>query len=192
MGHTHRASGHPGLPRGGSLLISFLLGFVALGGAGAARALAAPPAAGPHVYGQLSDGSVRNVRLGYVLALEMVRPGSPCSALFAPFHAVAVERLSSTFFAAPTERERTCLCVGGVGAFTAVGSRVTKLCPEFGALHPRVAALTLVHEALHSAGMPEAPGTPGALTSRQINALVAGACGSPQATRRGEHAAPLR
>ena len=134
------------------------------------------PIVGPRVYGRLTDGSFRNIRLGFPLALQMVRPDSTCSALFEPFHAAAVESLASALYAAPTDREVTRICVGGVAAFTLVGSRVTKLCPEFGNLHPREAALTLIHEALHSAGMPESPATPNALTSQEINALVARAC----------------
>jgi hypothetical protein len=132
----------------------------------------------PRVYGRLSERTLRNIRLGFPLALKMVSSTSACSALFEPFHAAAVETLASTWYAAPTGREKTRICVGRVAAFTAVGGRVTKLCPEFGDLYPREAALTLVHEALHSAGMPESPATPGALTSQEINALVARACGS--------------
>lgn len=142
----------------------------------------------PRVYGRLSDRSARNIRLGYALAIRMVRLTPACSAMFEPFHAEAVESLTSTLYAVPTALEGTRICDGRVAAFTVVGGRVTKLCPEFGGLHPRDAALTLVHEALHSAGMPESPTTPNALTSQEISALVAGAC-SP--SRGSQYAADL-
>jgi len=150
------------------------------------RFLNTPLSASPRVYGRLSDRSARNIRLGYRLALQMVHPASACSALFEPFHAAAVESLASALYAAPTDREVTRICVGGVAAFTLVGSRVTKLCPEFGNLHPREAALTLIHETLHSAGMPESPSTPSALTSQEINALVGGACSSTRVSQNAE------
>jgi len=196
MGIKDRTASLAGLPGGGSLLLSCLIALLATVGArpscGEGAAVDATGAIAPRVYGRLSDGSARNLRLGYALAVEMMRPESPCGALFAPYHAVGVEKLSSTLFAPPTDRERTCLCAGRVSAFTAVGSRVTKLCPEFGTLPPQAAALTLVHEALHSAGMPEGGWAPGALTSSQINALVAGACGSSPAIRGGAgHSSPV-
>jgi hypothetical protein len=129
----------------------------------------------PQIHGALPDRSIRNLRLGYSLALEMVRATAPCRSLFAPFAASGAESLASTHYA-PADRDAARVCAGGVAAFTTVGGRVTWLCPQFSNLHPRAAALTLIHEALHSAGMPESPPTAGALTAREINDLVACAC----------------
>ena len=53
---------------------------------------------------------------------------------------------------------------------------MTYLCRSFGRLAPRQAALRLVHEALHQAGLPEAPASPDALASAEINELVARDC----------------
>ena len=61
-------------------------------------------------------------------------------------------------------------------AFTEVGSSVTYLCRDFGRLAPEQAAIRLVHEALHHAGLPEAPADPTALASAEINELVARDC----------------
>jgi hypothetical protein len=139
-------------------------------------ALGLPPDSRPRVHGALSDRSIRNLRMGYVLALEMVRSSPTCSALFAPLAGSGAEKLAMTHYAATTGQDRTRICSGGVAAFTTVGGRVTWLCPEFANLHPRVAALTLIHEALHSAGMPERPAAAGALTAEEINDLVEAAC----------------
>jgi hypothetical protein len=138
-----------------------------------------PLDSGPRIHGSLSSGSIRNLRLGHVLALEMVRSRPTCRALFAPLAGSGVESISTTHYAATTDRDRARVCAGGVAAFTTVGGRVTWLCPEFGNLGPRAAALTLIHEALHSAGMAESPSTAGALTAWEIDALVGRACGAP-------------
>lgn len=157
------------------------------GAAAAARrpdeAGAPPSSLRPRVHRTLSASSFRNLRLGFVLALEMVRTSRTCRALFDPLAGSGVESLAATHYAATTDRDRARVCAGGVAAFTTVGGRVTWLCPEFGNLHPRTAALTLVHEALHSAGMPEDPAAAGALTAGQIDDLVEGAC-APGAARR--------
>jgi hypothetical protein len=141
-------------------------------------------APGPRIHGALSDRSIRNLRLGFSLAREAVRATPPCELLFATLGASGVESLAATHYAATTNRDRAHVCAGGVAALTTVSGRVTWLCPEFGNLHPRAAALTLIHEALHSAGMPEGPATVGALTAGQINDLVEGSC-APGFARRG-------
>ena len=141
-------------------------------------------ASGPRLHGALSGRSVRNLRLGFDLALEAVRSNPRCGTLFTALGASGPETLGSTFYAAPVAQPGTRACAGGVAAFTTVRGRVSWLCPEFGNLHPRAAALTLIHEALHSAGMPEGPATAGALTAQEINDLVAGAC-TPGPTSRG-------
>ena len=86
--------------------------------------------------------------------------------------------METSFYVAPSVGERRELCVGGVTAFTQVGSRVTRLCPSFGDLDREAAALLLIHEALHSAGMPESPSSAGALTPSEINRMVKRACSS--------------
>ena len=130
-----------------------------------------------HTSGPLPMRTARNLVTGHSLALERVREDPACSALFSNFAASGVEKMARTFYVAPSAVERREFCVGGVTAFTQVGSRVTRLCPAFGDMDRRNAALTLIHEALHSAGMPESPSTDGAMTPGEINDLVGTACG---------------
>jgi hypothetical protein len=130
------------------------------------ESVALPSKRGPWIHGALADRSIRNLRLGHALAVETVRSTASCRALFASFAASGAESLASTH-SAPADRDAARICVGGVTAFTTVGGRVTWLCPEFGNLGPRAAALMLIHEALHAAGMPERPATAGALTARR-------------------------
>jgi hypothetical protein len=142
-----------------------------------------PSKRGPSIHGAIPDGSVRNLRLGFALALESVRSTAPCRTLFASLAASGVTSLISTHYVAPANRDAARICAGGVAAFTTVGGRVTWLCPQFSNLHPRAAAFTLIHEALHSAGMPESPATAGALTALEINDLVESACAPGPASR---------
>ncbi len=140
------------------------------------EASTAPSVLLPHLSGDLSSESYRNVELGFRIAMKLAGHASACGALFTPFHASAADSLASTLYIGPTDAEKTRFCIAGVAAFTTVGGRITWLCPEFGTLEPWDAARTLLHEALHSAGMPESPSTPNALTSQQISTLVARAC----------------
>jgi hypothetical protein len=131
----------------------------------------------PHTSGPLTTRSARNLFTGFAVALERVREIPSCSDLFETFTTSGVEKMTHTFYVAPNAIENREFCVGGVTAFTQVGSRVTRLCPAFGDVDRQTAALLLIHEALHSAGMPESPSTAGARTPSEINRLVKRACG---------------
>jgi len=131
----------------------------------------------PHTTGPLTTRSARNLLTGFSVALERVNEITSCSALFEPYTASGVEMMTNSFYVAPNAIESREFCVGGVTAFTQVGSRVTRLCPAFGDVDRQTAALLLIHEALHSAGMPESPSTAGARTPSEINRLVKRACG---------------
>jgi hypothetical protein len=131
----------------------------------------------PRVYGALSDRSLRNLLVGYPLALQRVRDVPSCGALFEQYGDRGIETLVTTLYVAPTPQQRRNLCGSGVLAFGAVGSPVTWLCPQFGDLDRRSAAAFLIHEALHHAGMPESSSTPGVLTSQEITAIVRESCG---------------
>ena len=130
----------------------------------------------PHTSGPLETGSARNLLTGFSGALERVRDIPSCRALFETLDASGVEMITNSFYIAPSVAEKRELCTGGVTAFTQVGSRVTRLCPGFGDVDRLTAALLLIHEALHSAGMLESPSTAGALTPSEINRLVRQAC----------------
>ena len=130
----------------------------------------------PHTSGPLETGSARNLLTGFSVAFERVRDIPSCRALFETLDASGVEMITNSFYIAPSVAEKRELCTGGVTAFTQVGSRVTRLCPAFGDVDRQTAALLLIHEALHSAGMPESPGTAGPRTPSEINRLVRRAC----------------
>ena len=64
-----------------------------------------------------------------------------------------------------------------VAAFTTVAGRKVWLCPHFGDLNVPAAAMILIHEALHAAGLTERPRDPSGLLPPEINRLVAASCG---------------
>jgi hypothetical protein len=125
----------------------------------------------------LSSSATATLREAFPIALERVRSLADCRSLFDALVVSGNERLTSTFYVPPTAAQTANSCSKGAVAFTHVGSPVTYLCSGFGALSPEEAAVVVIHEALHFAGLPEAPSNPEALNSRQINRLVQEACG---------------
>jgi hypothetical protein len=121
------------------------------------------------------------VRLQLVLAFRMaqesIRTNQACSALFGRFGADGLDLLARVEFHAVTIEStgRTC-DRSGVAAFTTVKSSRIRLCPGFGVLPVPAAAVILIHELLHAAGMSEKPIDPKGLTPPEINRLVAVSC----------------
>jgi hypothetical protein len=61
-------------------------------------------------------------------------------------------------------------------AVTAVGKRPVKLCRHFAQLSDSHAAMIVIHEALHLAGLTEYPHDPDAMSGVAINRMVTEAC----------------
>ena len=132
----------------------------------------------PWMAGSL-EGDVRHrLQVAFPVALKKVRESRSCSALFEQLGADPEEILSSSlYFSAKTSERRLCSGSRSVLAFTTVGSPVTRLCGKFASLRVHEAARLILHEALHHAGLGEAPHTPGAPDSHQINLIVTKGCG---------------
>ena len=131
----------------------------------------------PTVHGNLPGPVRRQLTLGFRLAAEEIRRTPSCSALFSRFHADGVQLLAALDFEASTSAVLgdTCSRVG-VTAFTTVGGRKVRLCPHFGDLEVPAAAMILIHEVLHAAGLTERPADPHGLLPQEINRLVAVNC----------------
>jgi hypothetical protein len=67
------------------------------------------------------------------------------------------------------------ICERGYAA-TIVGAPSTFVCRNFQHLSDERAALVLIHEALHHAGLTEYPQDPEAMTSARINRMVDKSC----------------
>lgn len=109
-------------------------------------------------------------------ALDRLRDIPSCGALFADLN-----RTDGVWVIQNTEyrqwQENTRCQTGGVAAFTTLNRLEVYLCDRFASLSSSTQAATLIHEALHSAGLEEAPTYPDAMTSSEIQAMVNAQCG---------------
>ena len=129
------------------------------------------------------DGSIAGLlraRLtsGFNLAVQQVQEVESCSLLFASLRRDGLEMLRSTRYSLAGAAIVTDVCrKPNVVALTAVGSPATRVCPGFQRLTPEAAALVILHEALHYAGLRESPVHPDGPRPGQINAMVRKSCG---------------
>jgi len=120
----------------------------------------------------------RSLLAAFPLAVGRLVAVPGCAALYQRLGADGLALLATTVYVGPTTRGRALPCdTLQASAYTGVGQHTTVICHMFAELPPRRAAVTLLHEALHYAGMTESPADPTALTSVQISALVSGRCG---------------
>jgi hypothetical protein len=130
----------------------------------------------PRVIGGVSTKNRYRLNLAFPVAVKRVSESPSCGGLFADLGADGLEKLAGTIYLPPQPGEgRT--CTSRVAAFTGVGEPHTRLCPAFGGLSTDRAALILLHEALHFAGLGEKPSDPDGMTALQINRMVEKACG---------------
>ena len=99
-----------------------------------------------------------------------------CRGLFEALGADAIETLrTGLYFPIASHRKEKAVCSRAV-AYTNVGAAPTFLCRDFSRLSDDRAAMYVIHEALHHAGLTEKPHDQGAMTSRAINTMVTNAC----------------
>jgi hypothetical protein len=149
------------------------------------------------------DASTRHL-LGQALRGASLRLAEPaCQAVLADFRDgtgrtldralgeagfTAPEYLWLAFFADGAGHPR---CeAGDVGAFTVPGSRVVRVCPHavrrLSRLDPALVEALLIHEMLHTLGLPEGPATAGAPTTEAISARVESRCLAAASGRRSQ------
>jgi hypothetical protein len=105
-----------------------------------------------------------------------------CGGLFVELEADGVELLATTIYMPTHPFDEQSLCKSAA-AFTWVGGAHTRLCRRFSSLSIERAAMTLIHEALHHAGLTEKPADPEAMTAREIDNMVGDACGKKSLKR---------
>ena len=112
------------------------------------------------------------------LAAQRLQRESACRSMFLPLTEDPLEALYLTSYHLAGVGAETRACEAqGVVAYTTVGGHRTHLCPPlFERLNSRQAAVVLLHEALHRAGLTEWPPDPEGMTSAQINSMVVGSC----------------
>jgi hypothetical protein len=123
-----------------------------------------------------SEKMIEKLSASFSVALERVRTIPQCAGLFSELDAEGVEMLTTTLYMATHKMDEQLICQTAA-AFTWVGGVHTRVCRRFSSLSEERAAMTLIHEALHHAGLTEQPMDPKGMTAREIDGMVGDACG---------------
>ena len=116
------------------------------------------------------------LKIAYLGAIKRLEKDESCRALFNDLNLDGLQALSRTLYQPVQSAAERAYCVGGVDAYTAVGADRVMICRQFYQLHRRTKTAVLIHEALHTAGMSEAPHDPDGMTPEEINEMVEKAC----------------
>jgi hypothetical protein len=109
----------------------------------------------------------------FALATRQLETVPACRELFAELGSNGFERLAATRYYPASPHLELKTCRRAVAA-TRVGSPATSVCRRFDAISDSRAAMVVLHEALHFAGLEE--GGPGEMSSNDINEMVRSAC----------------
>jgi hypothetical protein len=123
---------------------------------------------------------------GFELAVERVREVESCGDLFAEIGADALETLTTgLYFPVDSHHREIEVCgrnsaTSSKGAenlaYTTVGGAPTWICRHFARVSTETAAVAVIHEALHHAGLTERPHDRMAMSSIEITRMVKRAC----------------
>jgi hypothetical protein len=105
-----------------------------------------------------------------------VREVPECAGLFSRLNTEGTDALTKTLYYPADPRLEKKLC-RGAEAFTWLGASQTYVCRRYSSLTNDFAAMLLVHEALHHAGLTERPQDRKAMSAHEINVMVTRACG---------------
>ena len=157
------------------LAIAVLLvgGAVPCGAQGSARGAMVAPL----VDRAIPAPAANRLRSGFETAVRQVREVPKCRALFESLGADPQSLFPRSDFRPATSAFEDSLCRRGAAALTKVGQPVTWVCRGFAMVKSNEAAILVIHETLHFAGLRERPSTPDAMSSHEINSLVASRCG---------------
>ena len=131
----------------------------------------------PSMSPKLSTINRRKISDAFEVALERIREVPECRNLFTDLGADGETALSMVVFLPVGRAEARGGVCRGSSAYTIVGGGPVWVCRDFSRLSDTQAAMVIVHEALHHAGLNEYPKDPEAMTSREINAMVMDHCG---------------
>lgn len=131
----------------------------------------------PLLRGGLDPRVVRRLRLAHEMAVERVQSVPSCRALFERLGTDGTVYLARTLYFPASDSQRAGACGRGAIALTVRGNPQTRLCPVFETLRTEWAAVAVIHEALHFAGLGERPVDPNGMSSMEINRMVEASCG---------------
>jgi hypothetical protein len=126
----------------------------------------------------MSDNNRERLTSSFQIAIDRLREVPECREMFTELGSDAVDTVTRIYFTPiGIHGARANICNGTV-AYTFVGSGpITWLCREFSRLTDKQAAMIIIHEALHHAGLTERPKDPKGKTSASINRMVSKRCG---------------
>lgn len=131
----------------------------------------------PTIGSKVSVKNRRKILDAFSIAVERVHEVPECRQLFTDLGADGLSTLD-LIVVLPIGRAQA---QGGVcrgnSAYTLVGGGPIWVCRDFSQLSDTQAAMVIIHEALHHAGLSEYPQDPGAMTSTIINQMVMKKCG---------------
>jgi hypothetical protein len=121
---------------------------------------------------------VAAVRAARAMALERLGEHAECRGLFDSHGADGARLLAESAYRSALPDEAGGLCEKGAAAFTGMRSGRTALCEDnFLKLDRQYGAVVLLHEALHVAGLGQAPHHAHAQTPQEIDRMVRRSCG---------------
>jgi hypothetical protein len=121
--------------------------------------------------------SVRDkLTTGFEIAVDRVSTVPQCAELFERLGADPFETLKTGLYFPATPARETKTCRRSY-AQTRVGEAPTWICRRITSYSDTQAAMVVIHEALHHAGLTERPHDRKAMSSGQINTMVQKACG---------------
>ena len=118
----------------------------------------------------------RKIEAAFEIAVRQIRDVESCESLFAELGADGVEMLETALYFPATAYRESTLCRKAVAA-THVGGSPTVICREIASYSDEEAAMVLIHEALHHAGLTESSGSRKSNISEVINHTVGKRCG---------------
>jgi len=134
------------------------------------------PAIEPWIQTRMPPKVEEKLRAALDLAGRRIREVPECGELFTELGADGIETLRTTFYFPVLSYEAGLTSCRKAVAFSYVGEAPTYLCNGFSRLSDERAAMVVVHEALHHAGLTEQPLDPKGMTSRAINVMVRKGC----------------
>ena len=163
-----------------------------IGAPAAVEAVAVTVAAGdqepikPWIHRSMPNRVSARLEAGFELAVDRVREVETCSELFSRLGADGLETLASgLYFPVDSYRREIEACGRNAAAnsrgaenlaYTTVGGAPTFICRNFVQVSTETAAVAVIHEALHHAGLTERPLDRMAMSSIEITEMVKTAC----------------
>ena len=135
------------------------------------------PASEPRINAKMSRKNRDQLIIAFQVAFERVREVPECQELFTELGADGTDTLGRvSVFPIGRHEAGANVCRGSV-AYTYVGGGPTWICRKYWRLTDKQAAMIIIHEALHHAGLTERPRDANGMTAAAINRMIAKRCG---------------